>query len=178
MSRKNTAPNVTPINACQDTENWAMVPVNISGNRVRFGMVEIHKKRGRCSFAKGIPLQLTDFIYRAVVKLGIKDRKLIFARGTIKHRNRPVRRACMVRDLEWDLGTAIILPRALTLKATAHIKGPDGNISVRWIELVTLNGLLQVALPGKSHLWYSARALSIITGGWGRFQSDTASDRE
>jgi hypothetical protein len=164
--RPGTAVNVIPINACKNTENWVMVPVHLSDRRVRFGMAEIRKKRGNCVFARGVPVRLADFIYRAVVKLGLREKKVIVARGTIKRGNRTMRTACAVRQLEWDLGTAVIIPRTLTLASTVKVRSGGEEHTLKWIEFIALQGLLELARPGKRSHWYASAAALILVKGW------------
>lgn len=72
-----------PINWIGDTEKYILVP-RLERKRVVKKVKRLIKVKGACYFTKGVPYKLIDFIYRAVVRLGLRDRKLIFSRGAVK----------------------------------------------------------------------------------------------
>jgi hypothetical protein len=109
---------------------------------------------------------MTDFIYRAVTKLDLRKRKLIISRGSVRRKGRAALSTVDIHELEWDLGTCIIIPSRLNYDThlTLLIEGEPHE--VRIMEMITLAGLLKIALPAKSERWRASMAVSIITRGW------------
>jgi hypothetical protein len=155
-----------PINWIKDTEKYILVP-RIVRKRVVKKVKRLIKVKGNCYFTGGVPHGLIDFIYRAVIKLGIRDRKLIFSRGSVKIRNRPTSNVVEVCELDWDLGTSIIIPLKRNYKSSLVFVIGGKEHSLRLMEIMVLSGLLRLAYGNKSEKWRSAKAAAIIAGGWG-----------
>lgn len=162
--KKITAKTV-PINWIDKTERYILVP-RIEKKRVVKKVKRLIKVKGSCYFTLGVPLGLIDFIYRAVVQLDLRSRKLIFSRGAVKVKGGPSSNVVEVFELDWDLGTSIIIPRRRRYDTTMDFT-IDGKVhTLRLMEIMVLSGLLRLKFPGKSEIWRSAMAASIIARGW------------
>jgi hypothetical protein len=158
-----------PINWVEDTEKYILVP-RIERKRVVKKVKRLIKVKGACYFTQGVPYKLIDFIYRAVVRLGLRDRKLIFSRGSVKVRGKPTSNIVDVYELDWDLGTSIIIPLKRRYDSVQDF-AVDGKVyPVRLLEIMVLSGLLRLVRGDRSEQWRSARAVSIITRGWGELE--------
>ena len=166
---KKHSSKTVPINWIGDTEKYILVP-RLERKRVVKKVKRLIKVKGGCYFTLGVPLNLIDFIYRAVVKLGLRDRKLIFSRGAVKIKGRPTTNVVEVFELDWDLGTSFIIPmkRNYSTKLNFNINGKIH--SVRLMEIMVLSGLLRLVHGDKSEKWRSAMAAAIIAGGWSELQ--------
>ena len=118
------ASKTVPINWIGDTEKYILVP-RMDKKRVVKKVKRLIKVKGGCYFTLGVPVKLIDFIYRAVMKLGLRDRKLIFSRGAVKIKGRPTGNVVEVCELDWDLGTSFIIPmkRNYSTKLNFNING-------------------------------------------------------
>lgn len=166
MKKKDGKPEkIIPINRVDEQDRWIVVPgTSLEGKKRR--IKEVPLIRNRCQFATGVPKSINDFIYRCVVQLRLGDHKLIFSRGVVRSRNLKVKHAVSIRELEWDVGTLITIPRVLKYREmiTLNIEGIDHTL--RLMELVVLHGLLQVARPGKGRDYYSAAAALVLARGF------------
>jgi hypothetical protein len=163
------------INWIGDTEKYILVP-RLERKRVVKKVKRLIKVKGGCYFTQGVPLNLIDFIYRAVVKLGLRDRKLIFSRGAVKIKGRPTSNVVEVFELDWDLGTSFIIPmkRNYNTRLTFNIDGKTQ--SLRIMEIMVLSGLLRLVHGDKSEKWRSAMAAAVIAGGWAELQKQGPPD--
>ncbi len=158
-----------PINWIGDTEKYILVP-RLERKRVVKKVKRLIKVKGACYFTQGVPYKLIDFIYRAVIKLGLRERKLIFSRGVVKARGRPTSNSVDVYELDWDLGTSIIIPLKRRYDSMQNFTVAGRTYPVRLIEIMVLSGLLRLVHGGKSENWRSAKAAAIITLGWGEME--------
>jgi hypothetical protein len=155
-----------PINWIGDTEKYILVP-RLERKRVVKKVKRLIKVKGACFFTRGVPYKLIDFIYRAVIKLGLRERKLIFSRGAVKVKGRPASNIVEVYELDWDLGTSFIIPLKRRYDTTLNFS-VDGSVHpMRLMEIMVLSGLLKLVHGDKSEKWRSAKAVSIIARGWG-----------
>jgi hypothetical protein len=173
--KKRSASKIVPINRIGDTEKYILVP-RMERKRVVKKVKRLIKVKGECYFTLGVPVSLIDFIYRAVVKLGLRDRRLIFSRGSVKINNRPTSNVVEVLELDWDLGTSMIIPmkRKYATKLDFNIGG--SRHTVRLMEIMVLSGLLKLIYRDKSEKWRSAKAVTIIARGWGVMDQDNPPD--
>ena len=156
---------VVPINWIDDAERFIVVP-RIEKGRIIKKVKPLRKVKGNCYFTRGVAYNLIDFIYRAVRQLELTDRKLIISRGSVKKNGRNVWNAVAVYELEWDLGTSIIIPQRLRhdKMVTVEVNGEDHV--VRLMELVLLNTLLRLKYKDKPASWYNSLTSSILVTGW------------
>jgi hypothetical protein len=154
-----------PINWIGDTEKYIVVP-RVERNRVVKKLKSLIKVKGGCYFTQGVPYGLIDFIYRAVVKLSLKEHKLIFSRGSVKNGSRPTLNMVEVCELDWDLGTSIIIPQKRKYGSHAGFCINGRKSTLRIMEIIVLSGLLRLTHRNKSEKWRSAKAAAIIALGW------------
>jgi hypothetical protein len=166
--KKNSSKTV-PINWIGDTEKYILVP-RLERKRVVKKVKRLIKVKGGCYFTQGVPLNLIDFIYRAVIKLGLRDRKLIFSRGAVKIKGRPTSNVVEVFELDWDLGTSFIIPLKRNYNTRLNFNINGETHSLRIMEIMVLSGLLRLVHGDKSEKWRSAMAAAIIAGGWAELQ--------
>ena len=74
---KNSA-KVVPLNWINEVDRWIVVPGTIKENG-RLRIKEVPLCKNNCFFASGVPKSIIDFIYRAVVRLNLKDRNIFFS---------------------------------------------------------------------------------------------------
>ncbi len=158
------------LNRVDSMERYVLVPGNVNGRRNR-RIKELSKVRGNCFFVKGVAHGLFDFIYRATVKLGLKDRKLIFSRGSVKTGNRPVSNRVDIYELDWDLGTSILIPMKLNYRDKVKLIISEIETELRVMEIVVLSGLIQIACPDKSIKWCREMAATVMALGWKQYES-------
>lgn len=159
-----------PINWIDDTEKYILVP-RLERKRVVKKVKRLIKVKGNCYFTLGVPIALIDFIYRAVVKLGLRDRKLIFSRGAVKvRRDQPTSNVVEVHDLDWDLGISFIIPRKRKYVTALKFVVDGREHSVRLMEIMVLSALLRLVRPDKSEKWRSTKAAGVIVNGWGEME--------
>jgi hypothetical protein len=160
-----------PINWINDTEKYILVP-RMEKNQVVKKVKRLIKVKGSCYFTQGVSHALIDFIYRAVIKLGLRDRKLIFSRGSVKHERRPTRNSVEICELDWDLGTSIIIPLKRNYRSSARFMIEDREYTLRIMEIIVLSGLLKLIFRDKSTKWRTSMAASIIARGWGELEKE------
>ncbi len=160
---------VIPINWIDDAERFIVVP-RIEKGRIIKKIKPLRKVKGNCYFTRGVAYNLIDFIYRAIRQLELTDRKLIISRGSVKKNGRNVWNAVAVHELEWDLGTSIIIPQRLRhdKMVTVEVEGEDHV--VRLMELILLNTLLRLRYKDKPASWYDSTASLILANGWKSLQ--------
>jgi hypothetical protein len=166
VSMKKLNPKTVPINWIDDTERYILVP-RLERKKVVKKVKRLIKVKGACYFTQGVPLRLIDFIYRAVLQLRLRDRKLIFSRGAVKVKNGPTSNIVEVLELDWDLGTSFIIPRKRRYDTALDFTIGGKNYTLRLMEIMVLSGLLRLTHTDKSEKWRSAMAASIIARGWG-----------
>ncbi|MBP7737854.1 MAG: hypothetical protein KA369_17870 [Spirochaetes bacterium] len=165
MKKIRTADKVVPINRIGDTEKYILVP-RLERKRAVKKVKRLIRVKGECYFTQGVPVALIDFIYRAVVKLGLRNRKLIFSRGSVKINGRPTSNVVEVYDLDWDLGTSVIIPMKRAYGDMLDFTVGGSSRRLRLMEIMVLSGMLKLVCADKSEKWRSARAASIMALGW------------
>ena len=173
---KNSQVNkVVPIDRIGDTEKYILVP-RLERRRVVKKVKRLIRVKGECYFTLGVPLSLIDFIYRAVVKLGLRDRRIIFSRGSVKINNRSTSNVVEVHELDWDLGTSMIIPMKRKYATMLDFDVGGARHAVRLMEIMVLSALLKLVFRDKSEKWRSAKAVTIITRGWGSMNGENPPD--
>lgn len=167
--------NVIPLNWIKKSERWVLVP-SYTSRGIRRRLKELIKVKGNCFFTSGVAHQIIDFVYRAVVQLELRDKKLIFSRGSVRRNNRPVINAVDICELDWDVGLSLIIPRTLRYNREIKLLVDNEEHRLRLMEIIVLQGLLRIAYPGKGRKWHSAMAASVIAKGWGRLKKDTPAE--
>jgi hypothetical protein len=167
--------NVIPLNWIDESERWVLVP-SYTSRGIRRRLKGLIKVKNNCYFTSGVAHQLIDFVYRAVVQLGLRDKKLIFSRGSVRRNNRPVINAVDICELDWDVGMSLIIPRTLNYKREIGLLVDNEEYQLRLMEILVLQGLLRIAYPEKGRRWHSAMAASIIAKGWGRLEGDNPAE--
>lgn len=162
---------IVPINWVDKTERSALIPGHEGSRKIR-RLKELKKVKGNCYFTHGISKDLIDFIYRAVTKLDLKDKKLLFSRGAVKKKGRSVLNAVGICELNWDTGISIRIPQKLNYSRTIRILVDNKEYSPSLMEIIVLTGLLHLARPGKNSDWCSNMAASIIVNGWEQINSN------
>jgi hypothetical protein len=163
---KKSRGKTVPINWIDDTEKYILVP-RLERKKLVKKVKRLIKVKGNCYFTLGVPLGLIDFIYRAVVKLGLRDRRLIFSRGAVKVRREPTSNVVEVYELDWDLGTSFIIPRKRKYATMLTFSIDGREHPIRLMEIMVLSALLRLVFPDKSEKWRSTKAAGIIVKGWG-----------
>ena len=159
--------SVVSINWLDESERWLVVPGTVLEKRKK-RIKEINFEKSACLFASGVPKSIIDFIYRSVKKLGLSnsENRLIFSRGMVRAGKYKKKYAVSARELDWGVGTLILIPRILKYRETVRLS-VDGKIhTLRMMELVVLGALLKIAFPGKTAEYYSNMAALIIAEGW------------
>jgi hypothetical protein len=157
--------NVVNINWIDRSEQYALVPGYTNYKKSR-KLKSLPKSKGNCYFTSGISFSLIDFIYRAVVQLKLKDKKMLFSRGSVKIKGKPVIYAVGIRELEWDVGMSIRIPNKLKYNSTIKISVEKEEYEIRIMEMIVLSALLHIANMKKPSRWCSETAVSIIAKGW------------
>jgi hypothetical protein len=161
----NNNSKIVRLNRINETSRYAIIPGYNNKKRTR-KLKELSKSKGNCLFSSNIARGLIDFIYRAVMQLKIKDKKLIFSRGAVKINKMPVLNATAIQELEWDVGTSIRIPYKLNYNNKIKID-IDGMIyELRLMEIIVLSTLLHIAYPLKKTKWCSKLSVLIIAKGW------------
>ena len=167
MNNRKKLHSVVPINWLDESERWLVVPGTVLEKRKK-RIKEISFEKSACHFASGVPKSITDFIYRSAKKLGLSnsENRLIFSRGMVRSGKDKKKYAVSARELDWGVGTLILIPRVLKYRETVRLS-IDGKIhTLRMMELVVLGALLKIAFPGNTAEHYSDMAALIIAGGW------------
>ena len=162
---KGRASKIVPINRIGETEKYILVP-RLERKRVVKKVKRLIKVKGECYFTLGVPISLIDFIYRAVLKLGLRERRLIFSRGSVRINNRPTSNVVEVHELDWDLGTSLIIPMKRKYATMLDFSIGGTTHRVRLMEIMVLSALLKLIHRNKSEKWRSAKAAAIIARGW------------
>ena len=169
--KKDTNPHIIPINRVKESERWVPIP---GTDRVKPSarLKSLHRKRGNCYFAVGVSQKLFDFIYRSVVKLGLGEKTLIFSKGAVKSRNRSIVNSVGLKELDWDVGISMIIPKRLSYSKTLNLLVEDEEYTIRVMEIIVLAGLLKILNPKKPAQWNNDMAATIIALGWKRFEEN------
>ncbi len=147
-------------------DHWGLIPSGreTKGPRRRFKALTVRK--GNCAFTRDVPRGMIEFIYRAVVRLKLQERRLAFTRGIVRKGAVSLTRAVAVRELGWGAGSAVVIPRALRFGERMRLVVDGESTSLRVMDLVVLNALLRLAHPGRRPAWYAAMAAAVIVRGW------------
>ena len=164
-------PKIVRIDKVDDSERWVPIPGTKSGHR-KPRIKELHKKKGNCYFAVGVSQKLIDFVYRSVMKLKLRDKTLIFSRGTVKRSRKTIFWSVDMVELDWDVGISVIIPRRLSYTKNLRLLIDEEEHFVRMMEIVVLAGLLRISSPDRAGHWYSRMAATVLTKGWKRFDDD------
>jgi hypothetical protein len=157
------------INWIGDTEKYILVP-RLEKKRIIKKLKRLIKVKGSCYFTQGVSHALIDFIYRAVIQLGLRNRKLIFSRGSVKVKGRTNSNIVEVCELDWDLGTSFIIPLKRKYHSKINLIIDGKEYALRIMEIMVLSGMLRLVHGNKSEKWRSSKAASIIALGWGELQ--------
>ncbi len=161
---------VVPINWIDESNQYALIPGHNKNKKIR-RIKALKNVKGNCYFAHGVSKNLIDFIYRAVIKLELKDKKLLFSRGAVKQKKRSVVNAVGISELDWDVGTSIRIPQKLNYNYRVALLIDKDEHKLRLMEIIVLSCLLHIACPGKSSNWCSDMSASIIANGWGQLDT-------
>lgn len=164
MMFKKDAP-VVKLDYINEHNHWHLISGYDNSGRIR-RTKHIHKKRGNCYFARGVKLQMADFIYRAVKKLRLTGCDLVFSKGAVKHKNRASNTYCSYYKLPWLNALSIKIPQRLAYEKMLTLDFGGEKHSLRQMELLVLGTLLTIRYPGKSAAWCSKTAAGIIVRGW------------
>ncbi len=156
---------VVKINWIDESEQYALVPGYKNYKKAR-KLKSLLNSKGNCYFSSGISHGLIDFIYRAVVQLKLKDKKLLFSRGAVKIKGESVFHAVGIRELDWDVGISIRIPHKLNYNSKIKIQINKAGYEMRIMEMIVLAALIHIACPKKTSGWCSETAVSIIAKGW------------
>jgi hypothetical protein len=158
-------PKIISINKIDIKDNHALVPGYQNKKKVR-KLKEFSKSKGKCIFTNGISRSLIDFIYRSVLQLNLKDKKLIFSRGSVKINDKPVLNAAGIRELDWDAGISIRIPQKLNQNKIIklNVDGTDCELNIQ--KIIVLSALLRIAFPAKASKWYTDKAVIVLAKGW------------
>lgn len=167
---KKNAGKTVPIDWIGDTEKYILVPRK-QKSRVVKKVKRLIKVKGGCYFTQGVPHRLIDFVYRAVIRLGLRDRRLIFSRGAVRVRNLPTSNVVEVLELDWDLGTSFIIPLKRTYRSKVRFAVGETAHTLHVIEVMVLSALLRLVHPDKSEKWRSSKAVAILARGWGELRA-------
>jgi hypothetical protein len=162
---QNSKPNIIDINRIDRVSRCALIPGYSNKKKVR-KIKDLTKSRGNCLFTSGISHSMIDFIYRAIVKLRLKDKKFIFSRGAVKINGISVINAISIKKLDWDVGISMRIPHRLKYDYKIQITVENEEHELRLMELIVLSSLLRMTYPGKKSEWYSVMSATIIAGGW------------
>ncbi|MBN2403204.1 MAG: hypothetical protein JXN64_12490 [Spirochaetes bacterium] len=156
---------IVSLNEIEKTSRAAIIPAY--SNKKKTGKLkELSKSKGNCLFTRGISHSLMNFIYRAVVQLKLKDKKLIFSKGAVKINNISVINATASRELDWDVGISIRIPYNLKYNDTIKLNINNSEYKFKIMELIVLSALLHIAYPSKKSIWCSRMSALIIAQGW------------
>lgn len=162
--------NIVNINYIDEANSCAIVP-GYNNRKKNKKLKHLPKSKGNCFFSSGVSHNLINFIYRAVVHLGLKNKKYIFSRGAVKKNNVPLVYAVGVRELDWDVGISIRIPHKLSYNNITRLVVEKEEHEFRIMELIVLSALLRFSHPNKKIKWYSDMAAIIIAKGWHHFES-------
>jgi len=113
---------------------------------------------------------LVDFVYRAVVKIGIRGEKLFFSRGAVNSNGRSLRNTVAILRLPWDVGLSITIPRNLRYGDFVELAVDGAPGRFRVMELAVLMALLSVKISKRRRSWYADMAATIIARGWSQLE--------
>ena len=160
---------VVPLNWINEIDRWIVVPGTVK-EKGRLRIKEINYCKNNCFFAAGVPKSIIDFIYRSVVKLNLKEKKLFFSRGTVRNHRSLLKYSVSIHELDWGVGTLITIPRILKYKEKINYTISRQEYSMRIMELVILQGLLRIAYPENSKSVLKTLAVLILAKGWGELK--------
>ncbi|HPQ52167.1 MAG TPA: hypothetical protein PK253_02890 [Spirochaetota bacterium] len=146
-------------------ERWIVVPKATPG-QYRTSVRGLKQKKGNCLFDNAVPKVLIDFIFRAVVHLGVQQRTVIVVRGTVKRHGRAVRNAVSMKELPWGTGTLIVIPRRLRYRDCMVLQIDGREHEIRIMENIVLQALLRLGHPGMRREWYPDAAAVVLALGW------------
>lgn len=166
MKRTPTQQTVVPIDWREEYEHWGLIPAGreTAGARRRFRALA--ERKGNCAFGRDVPKGMMDYIYRVTVRLGLRNEPLSFMKGTVRRGGAILTNAAAVRELDWGMGKAIIIPRPLRYGEHITLSIDGAPFKIRLMELIVLNALLHLARPKQSPGWHSAFSAAILAHGW------------
>jgi len=165
MNKNGINSKIVKINYINKASRCAIIS-GYNNKKKKRKLKELSKSKGNCLFSSNISHGLIDFIYRAVVQLKIKDKKLIFSRGAVKINKLSVLHATAIQELDWDIGTSIRIPYKLNYNNTIKVKIDNTEYSLRLMEIIVLSALLHISYPLKKTKWCSDVSVMIIAKGW------------
>ncbi|MCU0822818.1 MAG: hypothetical protein MUC95_10185 [Spirochaetes bacterium] len=157
--------NITLLNRVKDSNQYALIPGREKQRMIR-RLKSLNRSKGGCYFTTGISKDMIDFIYRAVTKLGLKEKKILFSRGAVKLNNLTALNAVGISELDWDVGISIRIPHRLNYNRMIHLVIGGREHGLRLMEVIVLSALLHIAYPGKPGAWCADMSASIISRGW------------
>ncbi len=157
---------VVPLDWRKPYDHWGLIPSGhgTKGPRRRFKALTVRK--GNCAFTRDVPRGMIEFIYRAVIRLGLRERRLAFTRGMVRKGALSLTRAVAVRELGWGEGSVVVIPKALRFGERMQLFVDGEPAVLRVMDLVVLNALLRLARPCDRPDWYVVMAAAIIARGW------------
>ncbi len=158
--------NVIDFDWIEKLNRWILVPSCGKSGRYRRIKYLDRIKNSSC-FAYEIQKTLLLFIYRAVIQLKLQNRKIIFMRAVVKNKyGMNTINYGEVHELDWDVGTLVVLPRSLRLKDIIKLTVDTKQYEICRLELLVIHCLLQIAFPDKPAKWYANMAAQIIALGF------------
>ncbi|MFH0975375.1 MAG: hypothetical protein V1874_06295 [Spirochaetota bacterium] len=164
MNKTNS--NIIKINWINDKSFHSALVPGYSGKKKTRKLKEFSKSKGNCFFSNGISHGLIDFVYRAVINLKLKDKKLIFSKGAVKINGISALNAVAVRELDWDVGISIRIPHKLNHNKKIVLLIDDKHYTFKVMEIIVLAALLRIVYPKKALKWCSDKAVFILAYGW------------
>lgn len=164
LRRKEPGP-VVPIDWVDDADRWIVVPGTVLEGRRR-RIKELPLRRKNCHFARDLPAGIIPFAVRAVSRLALTDRVLLFARGAVRTQRSNIKYNVAIRELEWGVGTLIILPRRVPYRETKTVWIGDSSYNVNVMEFLVLHALIGLAHPGADASRRLAMTALVLTRGW------------
>ncbi len=167
LKMKKNPSKIVPINWIEKSEQYALIPGHVKAKKIR-RVKALKNSKGNCFFTSGISKFLVDFIYRAVIKLELKDKIFLFSKGAVKQHGKSVFNAVGISHLDWDVGISIRIPHKLNYNYSISLFIKNKEHKIRLMELFVLSALLHIAFPKKNSSWCSDMSASIIAKGWDR----------
>jgi hypothetical protein len=166
---------IIPMSHVGTQDRWIVVPKPPPGNRHAV-LRSLKYKKGNCFFDSAVPKGMIDFIFRAVVHLGLQKHPVTVVRGTVKKHGRTVRHAVSLKELPWGTGTLIVVPRKLRYRDTIRLQITGREYEIRIMENIVLQALLRLARPEMQKDWYPQSAAVILSSGWKHLGDKMPSD--
>lgn len=157
---------IVPLDWREPCDHWDLVPAGreTKGPRRRFRALTVRK--GNCAFTRGVPRGMIDFIYRATLRLGLRERRFTFVRGTVRKGGKNLATAVAVRELGWGMGSAVVIPKSLRFGERTALVIDGEKAYIRVMEIAVLYALLRLARRDQGPEWHAAMAAAVIVRGW------------